>query len=176
MKFRKDEELPPCEVCLSGKLTASRFPASSQKDTVILDIVLTDICGPMRTESRGKVKYFITFIDDCSRWTTVYFLRNKNDALRVFKEFKEYVEKQGRRIKRLQSDNGREFCNREFDDYLKKARHWKKTDDSIHTATKRCGREEESNPCRDGTLYDCTIRIVKAVLGGGGIYNELREE
>lgn len=120
MKIRKGEKLPPCEVCSSGKLTALSFPKSSQKNTDILDIIHTDVCGPMRTESRGKAKYFITFTDDCSRWTAVYFLQNKSDVLRIFKEFKKYVEKQtGRKLKCLRSDNGKEFCNRAFDDYLK---------------------------------------------------------
>jgi len=70
MEIRKGEKLPPCEVCSSGKLTALSFPKSSQKNTDILDIIHTDVCGPMRTESRGKAKYFITFTElfqiDCS--------------------------------------------------------------------------------------------------------------
>lgn len=121
MTIKKGEKLLPCEVCSSGKLTTSSFPKSSQKSTDILDIIHTDLCGPMRTESRGKARYFITFTDDRSRWTMVYFLRNKSDALQIFKEFKIYVENQtGRKIKQLQSDNGKEFCNKEFDDFLKK--------------------------------------------------------
>lgn len=100
MKIKKGEKLPSCKVCSSGKLTASSFPKSSQKDIDILDIIHTDVCGPMRPESREKAKYFITFTDDCSRRTTVYFMQNKNDALRIFKEFKKYVEKQtGKKIK-----------------------------------------------------------------------------
>lgn len=47
-------------------------------------------------------------------------MRKKSDVLQFFKEFKALVEKQtGRTIKCLQSDNGREFCNEEFDRFLK---------------------------------------------------------
>lgn len=119
MKIKRSKKLPPCEICPSEKLAALSFPKSPQKNTNILDIIHTDIYGPIRTKSRGKAKYFITF-DDYSRWTVVHFLRNKSDALQTFKEFKKYVEKQtGKKIKYLQSNNGREFCNKEFDDYLK---------------------------------------------------------
>jgi len=50
MEIKKGEKLPPCEVCSSGKLTALSFPKSSQKNTDILDIIHTDVCGPMRTK------------------------------------------------------------------------------------------------------------------------------
>jgi hypothetical protein len=57
----------------------------------------------------------ITFIDDFSRKVWVYFLKHKNDALTAFKQWKSLVENQtGRKIKKLRTDNGLEFCNSEF--------------------------------------------------------------
>jgi hypothetical protein len=47
-----------CEVCCKGKMTRTPFPKSSDRKTNSLDIIHTDLCGPFRTESNGKVKYF----------------------------------------------------------------------------------------------------------------------
>lgn len=71
--------------------------------------------------AQGGAAYFITFIDDYSRYITVYVLKNKSDAFEVFKQYMALVEKQtGSKIKRLRSDNGREYVNKQFDDFLKK--------------------------------------------------------
>lgn len=79
----------------------------------------SDIVGPMKCESMTGAKYFITFIDDCSRWCEVYFLKTKNKALEAFKMFKNHAETfTGRKIKYLQTDNGGEYCSKEFNEYL----------------------------------------------------------
>jgi hypothetical protein len=57
--------------------------------------------------TRGVKRYFITFIDDYSRFTYVYLLRTKDEAFGKFKEFKKMVENQKKRqIKVLRSDRG----------------------------------------------------------------------
>lgn len=110
-----------CEVCSEAKLTALPFGKNSHRCDQPLDKIQADVCGPMRNESRGKAKYFLMFTDDYSRWTEIRFLRNKSEVLQSSKEFKALAEKQtGRTIKCLQSDNGKEFCNEEFDKFLKK--------------------------------------------------------
>lgn len=63
-----------CKVCVQNKQTANPFPKQSDtKCQKLLQIVSSDVCGPMRTKSIGA-KYFATFIDHKSRWATVYFL------------------------------------------------------------------------------------------------------
>lgn len=75
----------------------------------------------MRTESCGKAKYFITFIDDHSRWCEVRFLKAKSDAFVEFKKVKALLENQsGKKIKFLQSDNGTEYLNKPFNEFLDK--------------------------------------------------------
>lgn len=110
-----------CISCIQGKQVQLPFKRNYEDRTSeVLEIVHTDLCGPMRTDSLGRHRYFVVFIDDYSRWTQVYFLRSKTDMLTVFKEFKVDVENQtGRKIKYLQSDNGTETCNQHFEDYLK---------------------------------------------------------
>jgi hypothetical protein len=59
----------------------------------ILELVHTDLCGPMQTRSLGGAYYFLLFIDDYTRFTWVYFLRKKSDTFEYFKEFRSMVEK-----------------------------------------------------------------------------------
>ena len=85
----------------------------------MLDLVHTDLSGPMRTESMGGARYLMTFVEDSTRWTEVKFLKSKNQALDAFKSYKNLVETQiGRKIKCVQSDNGTEFCNNSFNEFL----------------------------------------------------------
>ena len=68
----------------------------------------------------GGSKYFITFIDDFSRKTWVYFLKQKSEACDVFKSFKAYVESQsGCKIKILITDKGQEYlaCTNFFEQH-----------------------------------------------------------
>ena len=84
-----------------------------------MDLVHTDICGPFPA-SKSQYRYFITFIDDFSRYTHVYLLRHKSEALSVFKQYKISVELQtGFSIKTLRSDNGGEYISNLFDDFCK---------------------------------------------------------
>ena len=56
--------LPVCEPCLEGKMTMRSFKAKGYRAKEVLDLVHTDLCGPMSTSARGGYKYFIIFIDD----------------------------------------------------------------------------------------------------------------
>jgi hypothetical protein len=75
-----------------------------------LEIVHTDLCGPMQTLSLTGCVYFMTFIDDFSRKTWLYLLKQKYEAFDVFKKFKSMVENEsGRTIKILRYDRGGEY-------------------------------------------------------------------
>jgi len=65
--------------------------------------------------------YYVSFIDDFSRNTWIYFLRNKYELFDRFKEFKALVENHTeKKIKVLRTDNDREFCKKEFEEFYKK--------------------------------------------------------
>jgi hypothetical protein len=70
-------------------------------------------------KSFGNSKYFVTFIDNHSRYTQVYFLKSKHEVLKKFKEFANYVSTLGKKIKVICSDNGGEYCSKEFNDNVK---------------------------------------------------------
>ena len=76
--------------------------------------------GIVLVPSLGKSLYYVSFIDDFSRRTWVYFLRQKSKVFSKFKEFKALVENQtNKKIKVLRTDNGGEFCSREFEQFCK---------------------------------------------------------
>lgn len=111
-----------CEVCIRGKMTRCPFPKHEPKDTNVLEVIHSDLCGPMRIESNGKARYIVTFVDDYTRWCEMHLLKGKNEILSAFREFKAAAEnRHGRKIQFLQTDNGKEFRNDAFDDFLKES-------------------------------------------------------
>lgn len=109
-----------CTICCEGKQTRLPFPQSASRSQEVLELVHTDLCGPMENKSLGKARYFLIFVDDYSRMCFVYFLQSKHQTLRYFKEFQKLVEnQQSKKIKVLRSDNGGEFCSTEMETYLK---------------------------------------------------------
>ena len=83
-----------------------------------LEMIHTDICGPMQVDSHFENKYSLLFTYDCIRMTYVYFLRYKYGALECFKKFKAMTELQcGYKVKCLRSDRGGEFFSAEFAKY-----------------------------------------------------------
>ena len=119
MKLPKNQEMGICEICIKGKQAQTPFKNSQRKSKELLEIVHTDICGPMRTKSIGGAQYFAVFIDDLSRWCEVHFLAKKSDVFGAFKKYASHAENiTGKKIKFLQSDNGTEYLTNEFEEYL----------------------------------------------------------
>ena len=91
-------------------MTLRLFKAKGYRVKEVLDLVHTDLCGPMSTSARGGYEYFITFIDDYSRYRYIYLMHHKFEAFEKFKEYKTEVEShQGKSIKSLRSDYGGEY-------------------------------------------------------------------
>ena len=104
---------------LFRKMTSNPYPRSTQYTTNPLQLIHTDLCGPMLTPSLTGALYFLTFIDDYTHYTIITFLKKKSDALSHFLANKKLVEIQlNQEIKILQSDNGGEFTLKEFDSIL----------------------------------------------------------
>ena len=96
-------------------MTMRSFKAKGYRAKVVLDLVHTDLCGPISTSAIGGSEYFISFIDDYSRYRYIYMMRHKFEAFEKFKEYKAEVEKhQGKSIKYLRSDHGVEYLLVEF--------------------------------------------------------------
>ena len=94
-----------CEACLQGKMTRSPFIGQMTRAKDLLEIIHSDVCGPFGEMARGGFVYFITFIDDLSRYGHLFLMKHKSESFEKFKEFKAQVENQtGKSIKTLQSD------------------------------------------------------------------------
>lgn len=100
--FLKIESYPVCQSCPQRKMTKMPFPKKAARATEMLELIHSDVCGPMIIPARGGFEYFITFTDDCSRFEYIYLMRHKFESFEKFKEFKAEVEKQlGKYIKML---------------------------------------------------------------------------
>ena len=105
-----------CETRQQGKQTKLSFQANQvRRANQKLQLIHTDVSGPMKTESLSGNKYFLLFIDDYTRMCWVYFIRLKSEVFHVFKQFKALVENQcNLSIKDLRSDNGGEYTSSQF--------------------------------------------------------------
>ncbi|DAZ97144.1 TPA: hypothetical protein N0F65_004758 [Lagenidium giganteum] len=105
-----------CGGCVKGKHTVVAFPVARSRGTIkssrVLQLVHTDVMSPMRTQSTGGAKYVLLFIDDFSRFISVYFLRSKSQVADRLRDYKMTMENQlHARIQFLRSDNGSEYVN-----------------------------------------------------------------
>ena len=75
-----------CESCLLGKMTNSPFTGSLQRGEGLLDLLHTDVCGPFRSTTKGDNRYYLTFIDDNSRYGYLYLIKHKSDTFEKLHE------------------------------------------------------------------------------------------
>jgi len=117
----KIEDNLHCETCIKSKHTRASFPGDGAKRaTSLLEIVHSDVCEVTDGLTLEGHRYFVTFIDDKSRYTIVGLMKNKNEVLEKFKEYKTLVEKHtGCYVKTLRSDNGGEYVNEAFNKFCK---------------------------------------------------------
>lgn len=76
-----------CEHCIKGKLTQTKFLKSKNREKEPMKLIHSDLCGPMQTATPSGNRYFLTLIDDCSRFTVVRLLKTKDEVLRIIKEY-----------------------------------------------------------------------------------------
>jgi transposase InsO family protein len=110
-----------CVSCLAGKQHRDSIPKQANwRASAKLELVHSDICGPINPQSNSGNRYFMTFTDDYSRKTWVYLLKEKSAAFEIFKNFKALVEKEsGCSIQCLRSDRGGEYTSNSFIEYCR---------------------------------------------------------
>jgi len=105
-----DNRLSFCEPCVQGKLAHHSYNSTSDiRMTHRLELVHSDVCT-METESLAGSIYFVTFIDDFTRCTAVYFMKKKSEVLDKFKEYQARVS--GEHIGTLRSDRVVNTCRK----------------------------------------------------------------
>src|SRR5260221_4075892 len=147
-----------CSECKAA--SHHRNPIPSETHTCsdrVLGQVFSDVCE-VQTITHEGFKYFITFIDDFSRFLTVYPMKNKSDALEKFKEYLAEAERQTScRLKTLRTYGGGEYFSSEFNSYLKSI-------GITHESTNPCTPQENGVAERvNRTLVTMAIAMLKSV-------------
>ncbi|PSC76941.1 Retrovirus-related Pol poly from transposon TNT 1-94 [Micractinium conductrix] len=101
-----------CEPCTLGKQHRLPFNTSTSATKAPLELLHTDLCGPLPVASAGGSLYFNTILDDFTGMSFVIPLRHKSDAADSIIHTVTMLQRQaGLPVKRVRSDNGGEFCN-----------------------------------------------------------------
>ena len=103
------------EHCQYDKQVAASHPTSTPRESSPLDLVHSDVCGPIPHQFLSGASYFVSFIDDSTWKVWAYPIRAKDRVFSIFSEWLAMVENQtGRKRKCLRTDNGGEFKSDEF--------------------------------------------------------------
>ena len=115
--FNKTKVLNFCSACQFGKSHLLHFDSVATKTTEPLQLLYADLWGPSHVTSTQDYSYYLSILDDFSRFTWIFPLAAKSDALQVFQTFKSFIEKfLNRNIKTVQTNWGCEF--RSFSTYI----------------------------------------------------------
>ena len=110
--------LSKCQICATSKLT-KKTCSSVTRETKLLELIHSDLGDLKQTMTRGGKKFYVTFIDDYSRFARIYLLRSKDETFDMFLSYKAEVENQlDRKIKKIRSDRGGEYIP--LNDYCEK--------------------------------------------------------
>ena len=110
----------PCESCQLGKHTRVSFPKRlNNRAKSPFELVHTDVWGPCRTASTLGFQYFVTFIDDYSRCTWLFLMKNRAELFSIFQKFYTEIQTQFNiSIRVLRSDNAREYFSAQFTSFM----------------------------------------------------------
>jgi len=146
-----------CDTCLIGKQPRNAFSSSTTHGSKeLMNVVCSDVCGPLKVPSLGGNKYFISFLDDFSRKIWLYLIKAKSEAFDMFQKFKILVEKQsGKSIKILRTDGGGGYTSKVVEKFCE-------DNVIVHEVTapytpQHNGLAER----RNRSMFDMTISILK---------------
>ena len=172
-----------CDKCVMGKGHREPFPKSSRsRSTRLLELIHSDVCGPLEVPSLSGSRYFITFIDDFSRWTVMYTMKQKSEAFDCFVKFHKLAETHAnsmigngsarnsrhRSILLSQETSYRQWGRISLQRVSQLSRlPWNPTsnDDSILASAKRSCRKNEQNVNRPCPLNVTIEKLEQGVLG-----------
>jgi 5'-3' exoribonuclease 2 len=155
-----------CEHCPYGKQVAVPHLTTTPRESSPLDLVYSDICGPMPQQSLGGSSYFVTFIDDATRKVWAYPTWRKDRVFTIFKDWLAIVENQtDRKLKCLRSDNGGEYNSDEFAQFLPRMQHQTRIYGSLQSGAEWSRRTDESDDPRTDRFHAAPFRTFGGLLG-----------
>ena len=120
LPYLKIDHEGTCKGCARGKNIKNSFPKSETNNKGMLELIHLYVCGSITYTYLSGYEYYVTFFDNYSRNTWIYFLKTKDEVYEKFKEFKALIENHSeRRIKTLITDNGGEYTSKEFEAFCK---------------------------------------------------------
>ncbi|KAL1449198.1 hypothetical protein WDU94_000417 [Cyamophila willieti] len=166
-KLKSSDENVICETCVKSKQTRLPFKDTHFKSSHALELVHSDICGPIDPISYTGKKYVLTLLDDYTHFTVVYLLENKSDVTKYFEEYTKMVSaKFNRKIHRLRCDNGKEYDNNDMKNICKQ--EGIKIEFTIPYTPEQNGKAERLNR----TLFE----KARALVNDAGMEKELWDE
>jgi transposase InsO family protein len=108
-----------CDACLAGKMTRAPFSSHFTPTTEALEVVHGDLVGPITPATNGGCHYFLTLVNQHTGYIHISLLKERYSAVAEFVKFKNKFEKQtDRKLEKLITDGGGEFCNKELGELL----------------------------------------------------------
>jgi transposase InsO family protein len=109
-----------CMPCQLGKQPVLPFNNSESIASATFDLIHSDVWGPSPVPTVTGSRYFVIFIDDFSRYTWIYLMKNRSEVLTIYRDFAKMVQTQySKAIKAFRSDNAREYRQTYFSTILK---------------------------------------------------------
>ena len=156
-----------CGTCITAKQHKVPRPLSSSDSEKPLELVHTDVCGPLEVPSLGGSLYLATYLDDFSKLSIVKPLARKSQVPETTKEVITFMEKQsGCDLLVLRSDNGTEYLNKDLSSFLD-------SKGVVHQTTVRYTPEQNGAAER---LNRTLMERVRAMLEDSGLSKELWAE
>ena len=99
-----------CGSCVKGKQTKEILRTNNSRSDDRCAVIHTDVCGPMPVPSFSGARYYVSFIHECTGYTSIIPIVQKSEVLKHFIMYHAWIEKQfGCELKRVHSDNGGEY-------------------------------------------------------------------
>lgn len=101
-----------CEICLKSKQVRTPHTETRRRAKRCLELIHTDVCGPIEPATWDGKRYFVTFLDDFTNFVTIYLIKNKFEVPGLVKSYVQQMEnKFSQRVAKIRCDNGREYAN-----------------------------------------------------------------
>ena len=121
--FTPPDGIKICPDCSAGKMTRTFPKFSTTKTTAPLQLIHSDVCGPISVPGLGGEKYFLTIVDDFTRWCSIVALKAKSGTTEAIIDFitnaETHFASANHKVGALRSDNGTEYCNNQLKAYLR---------------------------------------------------------
>jgi bifunctional DNA-binding transcriptional regulator/antitoxin component of YhaV-PrlF toxin-antitoxin module len=163
-----EETRQVCKGCALGKMAKKPFHENTNKTNEVGLRIHSDLCGPMEVPSLGGSRYMITFKDEASAYRVVFFIVSKTEVLDCMKKFVALQKGmcKGTMAKFLRTDNGTEYTNKEFENYLV-------TNEIVHERTAAGNPEQNGVAERENRII---VEHARAMLKAKDLPKELWAE